>query len=127
MRSESHRPSLVGMSRTVSRSQAILGTFSQGERDAARPQSQGIPATELRRALARLDRAVCAVWTEQQEPALLGSFHCQWAAAASSAKRRPLARSLLIVVHTIRGERIRLISARSATKHERRKYEETSL
>jgi uncharacterized DUF497 family protein len=36
-------------------------------------------------------------------------------------------RSLLIVVHTIRGERIRLISARSATKHERRKYEETSL
>jgi uncharacterized DUF497 family protein len=32
-------------------------------------------------------------------------------------------RSLLIVVHTIRGERIRLISARSATKHERRKYE----
>ena len=36
-------------------------------------------------------------------------------------------RSLLIVVHTIRGERIRLISARTATKHERRKYEETSL
>jgi uncharacterized DUF497 family protein len=36
-------------------------------------------------------------------------------------------RSLLIVVHTIRGERIRLISARSATKHERRNYEETSL
>jgi hypothetical protein len=36
-------------------------------------------------------------------------------------------RSLLIVVHTIRGERIRLISARSSTKHERRKYEETSL
>jgi len=35
-------------------------------------------------------------------------------------------RSLLIVVHTIRGERIRLISARSATNHERRKYEETS-
>jgi uncharacterized DUF497 family protein len=35
-------------------------------------------------------------------------------------------RSLLIVVHTIRGERIRLISARAATKHERRKYEETS-
>jgi uncharacterized DUF497 family protein len=35
-------------------------------------------------------------------------------------------RSLLIVVHTIRGERIRLISARSATKHERRNYEETS-
>jgi len=34
--------------------------------------------------------------------------------------------SLLIVVHTIRGERIRLISARPATKHERRKYEETS-
>ena len=36
-------------------------------------------------------------------------------------------RSLLIVVHTIGGERTRLISARSATKHERRKYEETSL
>ena len=36
-------------------------------------------------------------------------------------------RSLLIVVHTVRGERIRLISARSATKHERRNYEETSL
>jgi hypothetical protein len=36
-------------------------------------------------------------------------------------------RSLLIVVHTIRGERIRLISARPATKHERRNYEETSL
>ena len=34
-------------------------------------------------------------------------------------------RSLLIVVHTIRGERIRLISARAATSHERRKYEET--
>jgi uncharacterized protein len=36
-------------------------------------------------------------------------------------------RNLLVVVHTIRGERIRLISARSATKHERRNYEETSL
>jgi uncharacterized DUF497 family protein len=35
-------------------------------------------------------------------------------------------RSLLIVVHTISGERIRLISARSATKHEKRNYEETS-
>ena len=35
-------------------------------------------------------------------------------------------RSLLIVVHTIRGERIRLVSARPATKHERRNYEETS-
>jgi uncharacterized DUF497 family protein len=34
--------------------------------------------------------------------------------------------SLLVVVHTIRGERIRLISARPASKHERRKYEETS-
>jgi uncharacterized DUF497 family protein len=34
---------------------------------------------------------------------------------------------LLVVVHTIRGERIRLISARSATKHERRNYEKTSL
>ena len=36
-------------------------------------------------------------------------------------------RSLLIVVHTIRGERIRLISARSATKHEKYNYEETSV
>ena len=36
-------------------------------------------------------------------------------------------RTLLVVVHTIRGERIRLISARSATKHERRDYEENSL
>ena len=36
-------------------------------------------------------------------------------------------RSLRVVVHTIRGERIRLISARSATKHERRNYEENSL
>ena len=34
-------------------------------------------------------------------------------------------RSLLIVVHTIRGERIRLISARPATKHEKRKYEDS--
>jgi hypothetical protein len=34
--------------------------------------------------------------------------------------------SLLVVVHTIGGERIRLISARPASKHERRKYEETS-
>lgn len=33
---------------------------------------------------------------------------------------------LLVVVHTIREERIRLISARSATKHERRNYEEGS-
>lgn len=33
---------------------------------------------------------------------------------------------LLIVVHTVRQERIRLISARSATKHERRNYEEGS-
>ncbi len=34
--------------------------------------------------------------------------------------------SLLVVVHTIRGERIRLISARAATTDERHKYEETS-
>ena len=32
---------------------------------------------------------------------------------------------LLIVVHTIRGDRVRLISARVATTHERRNYEET--
>jgi len=36
-------------------------------------------------------------------------------------------RRLLIVVHTVREERIRLISARLATKHERRNYEETFL
>ena len=36
-------------------------------------------------------------------------------------------RNLLIVVHTIRGELIRLISARPATNYERRNYEETSL
>jgi uncharacterized DUF497 family protein len=36
-------------------------------------------------------------------------------------------RNLLVVVHTIRGERIRLISARPATKDERRNHEETSL
>jgi uncharacterized DUF497 family protein len=35
-------------------------------------------------------------------------------------------RSLLVVVHTIRRERVRLISARGATRHEKRKYEETS-
>lgn len=31
---------------------------------------------------------------------------------------------LLVVVPTIRGERIRLISARTATKHERHVYED---
>ena len=36
-------------------------------------------------------------------------------------------RCLLVVVHTIRGERVRLISARPATKHEKRNYEENSL
>jgi len=35
-------------------------------------------------------------------------------------------RNLLVVVHTIREERIRLISARAATKQEKRRYEETS-
>jgi uncharacterized protein len=39
-----------------------------------------------------------------------------------SSKRR-----LLVVVHTNRGARIRLISARTATRHEKRKYEETSV
>ena len=34
---------------------------------------------------------------------------------------------LLIVVHTVREARVRLISARGATRHERRNYEETSL
>jgi hypothetical protein len=32
---------------------------------------------------------------------------------------------LLVVVHTMRGERIRLISARTATTHEKRVYQET--
>ncbi len=36
-------------------------------------------------------------------------------------------RKLLVVVHTMRGARIRIISARLATKHERRNYEETPL
>ena len=36
-------------------------------------------------------------------------------------------RNLVVVVHTIRGEQIRPISVRLATKHERRNYEETSL
>ena len=36
-------------------------------------------------------------------------------------------RRLLVVVHTVRGERIRVISARPATRHERHKHEETSL
>ena len=31
-----------------------------------------------------------------------------------------------VIADTVRGERIRLISARPATKHERRNYEETS-
>jgi hypothetical protein len=35
-------------------------------------------------------------------------------------------RTLLIVVHTVKYERIRLISARPATKHEKRNYEEGS-
>jgi uncharacterized DUF497 family protein len=34
---------------------------------------------------------------------------------------------LLVVVHTMRGERTRLISARAATKNESRKYEESPL
>lgn len=33
---------------------------------------------------------------------------------------------LLVVVHTVKGERVRIISARAATKHERRNYEEES-
>jgi uncharacterized DUF497 family protein len=35
-------------------------------------------------------------------------------------------RTLMIVVHTVREERIRLISARPATKCEKRNYEEAS-
>ena len=33
---------------------------------------------------------------------------------------------LLVVVHTDRGDRIRLISARRASKHERKSYEESN-
>jgi uncharacterized DUF497 family protein len=40
----------------------------------------------------------------------------------TSSKRR-----LLVVVHTVRGQRVRLISARAATRHERHKYEEGPL
>jgi uncharacterized DUF497 family protein len=35
-------------------------------------------------------------------------------------------RKLLVVVHTVRGGRIRLISARKATKHEKRSYQEAT-
>ena len=35
-------------------------------------------------------------------------------------------RNMLVVIHTIRGEQIRLISARPATKNERRNCAETS-
>ena len=34
---------------------------------------------------------------------------------------------LLVVVHTLRGEQVRLISARVATKRERHTYEETAI
>jgi len=37
---------------------------------------------------------------------------------------RSTSQRLLVVVHTMRGERIRLISARIATKHEKRVYQE---
>lgn len=33
---------------------------------------------------------------------------------------------LLIVVHTVRGNKIRIISARKATKHERKQYEDNA-
>ena len=36
-------------------------------------------------------------------------------------------RKLLIVVHTVRGEQIRLISARAATRRERQSYEENTV
>jgi uncharacterized DUF497 family protein len=42
------------------------------------------------------------------------------ASIASDSKK------VLVVVHTVRGERIRIISARSATKHEKRDYEEAT-
>ena len=35
-------------------------------------------------------------------------------------------RRLLVVVHTVRGERLRLITARPATTHEKYQYEESS-
>ena len=38
---------------------------------------------------------------------------------------KSIAQRLLVVVHTMREERIRLISARIATRYERRVYEET--
>ena len=37
---------------------------------------------------------------------------------------RSTSQRLLVVVHTMRGERIRLISARPATKYEKRVYQE---
>jgi uncharacterized protein len=43
----------------------------------------------------------------------------RWMTLGHSAKRR-----LLVVVHTDRGGRIRIISARVATRHERETYEE---
>jgi uncharacterized DUF497 family protein len=49
-------------------------------------------------------------WAEEERVVLVG---------LSSARR------LLVVIHTKRGERIRLISARLATKHEKRQYEES--
>jgi uncharacterized protein len=46
----------------------------------------------------------------------------RFATIGMSSKRR-----LVVVVHTVRGQRIRLISARPATGDERHKYEESSL
>jgi uncharacterized DUF497 family protein len=43
----------------------------------------------------------------------------RWVTLGNSAKRR-----LLVVVHTDRGGSIRIISARMATRHERKTYEE---
>lgn len=43
----------------------------------------------------------------------------RWVTIGLDASRR-----LLVVVYTWRGERVRLISARHATPHERRQYEE---
>ena len=48
-----------------------------------------------------------------------GADEERFAILGTSAKHR-----LLVVIHTMRGERVRIISARSATKHERREYEE---
>src|SRR5260370_34991895 len=43
----------------------------------------------------------------------------RWVIIGISSSQRPL-----VVIHTIKSDKIRLISARAATRHERRNYEE---